>query len=40
VPGIGWLDQSVMLLVGATLLIIAVGGFVWWVEQRPRKIAA
>jgi hypothetical protein len=40
VPGIGWLDQSVMLLAAATLLIIAVGGLVWWVEQRPRKIAA
>jgi hypothetical protein len=34
VPGIGWLDQSAVLLVVVTLVIIAIGGLVWWVEQR------
>ena len=34
VPGIGWLDQSAPLLVVVTLAIIAIGGFVWWVEQK------
>jgi hypothetical protein len=34
VPGVGWLDQSPLLLAAATLLIIALGGLVWWVRQR------
>lgn len=34
VPGIGWLDQSIMLLVGATLVVIAIGGLTWWLGQR------
>jgi hypothetical protein len=34
VPGVGWLDQSPLLLAVATLLIIALGGLVWWVRQR------
>jgi len=34
VPGIGWLDQSAVLLVVITLVIIGVGGLVWWAEQR------
>jgi len=34
VPGVGWLDQSPLLLADATLLIIALGGLVWWVRQR------
>ena len=34
VPGIGWLNQSAVLLVAVTLAIIAVGALVWWVEQR------
>jgi len=34
VPGVGWLDQSPLLLAAATLLIIAFGGLVWWVRQR------
>jgi hypothetical protein len=34
VPGIGWLDQSAVLLVVVTLVIIGVGGLVWWAEQR------
>jgi hypothetical protein len=34
VPGFGWLDDSVALLVMATLAIIGVGGLAWWFEQR------
>ena len=34
VPGVGWADQSVLLLVAATLALIAIGGLVWWLEQR------
>jgi hypothetical protein len=33
VPGLGWLDQSPLLLTAATLLIIALGGLAWWVSQ-------
>lgn len=37
VPGLGWLDQSPLLLTGATLIIIAFGGFAWWVTQRQKE---
>jgi hypothetical protein len=33
VPGLGWLDQSPLLLTAATLVIIALGGLTWWVTQ-------
>jgi hypothetical protein len=33
VPGLGWLDQSPLLLTGATLVIIALGGLAWWITQ-------
>ena len=33
VPGLGWLDQSPLLLTAATLVIIAFGGLAWWVNQ-------
>ncbi|MEO6780279.1 MAG: hypothetical protein ABI407_04375 [Bradyrhizobium sp.] len=35
VPGLGWLDQSPLLLAAVTFLIIALGGLVWWASQRP-----
>lgn len=36
VPSLGWLDQSPLLLTAATLVIIALGGLAWWVnQQRP-----
>jgi hypothetical protein len=35
VPGLGWLDQSPLLLAGVTVLIVALGGLVWWASQRP-----
>ena len=34
VPGIGWVDQSALLLASATMALIAIGGVVWWVDQR------
>jgi hypothetical protein len=34
VPALGWLDQSPLLLVAGTVVIIALVGFVWWVTQR------
>jgi hypothetical protein len=34
VPGIGWLDQSAVLLVVVTLVLIGMGGLIWWAEQR------
>lgn len=35
VPGLGWLDQSPLLLAAVTSLIIVLGGLVWWANQRP-----
>lgn len=34
VPAIGWLKQSAMLLLLATLGVIALGGLTWWVSER------
>ena len=34
VPGLGWLDQSPLLLTAATCVIIALGGVAWWVSRR------
>jgi hypothetical protein len=37
VPGMGWLDQSAMLLGVATLVVIAIGGLTWWLDQRRHE---
>ena len=34
VPAVGWLDESPLLLTGATLVIIALGGLAWWLNQQ------
>jgi hypothetical protein len=34
VPGLGWLDQSPLLLTAATLVFVALGGLAWWVSRR------
>ncbi len=34
VPGLGWLDQSPLLLTAATCVIVLLGGTVWWVSQK------
>jgi len=39
VPGLGWLDQSPLLLTGATLVIIVLGGIAWWVTQGQKEAA-
>jgi len=38
VPAVGWLDQSAMLLLGATAAVIAIGAFVWWLDQRENAM--
>jgi hypothetical protein len=40
VPGLGWLDQSPLLLTAASLLIIALGGLAWWMNQLGGKEAS
>jgi hypothetical protein len=37
VPTIGWLEQSVMFLVAAALVILALGGLTWWLGQRRER---
>jgi hypothetical protein len=34
VPGIGWLDQSPLLLTAAACGFLALGGLAWWVRER------
>lgn len=34
VPTIGWIDQSVMLLFAATLVVVAIGAATWWFGHR------
>ena len=34
VPFIAWFDQSILLIAAATLVVIAVGGLTWWMDQR------
>jgi maltodextrin utilization protein YvdJ len=36
VPGLGWLDQSPLLLTSVAILIVALTGFAWWVSQKWR----
>lgn len=36
VPGLGWLDQSPLLLTAATCVIVALGGLAWWVNDRRK----
>jgi hypothetical protein len=33
VPGVGWLDQSPLLLTAVALAIVLLAGLVWWVKQ-------
>lgn len=34
VPALGWLDQSPLLITALTLMMVGLGGIVWWVTQR------
>jgi hypothetical protein len=36
-PAVGWVDQSAVLLMVATLAVIGIGGLTWWVSQRRRN---
>jgi len=33
VPGVGWLDQSPLLLVGFAFLAVVIGGVAWWATR-------
>jgi len=33
VPGVGWLDQSPLMLAAVAAAIILLGGLVWWIKQ-------
>jgi hypothetical protein len=39
VPGLGWLDQSPLLLAAAAFLIIGLSGLAWWASQRRQGSA-
>jgi hypothetical protein len=39
VPAVGWLDQSAVLLMVATVAVIGIGGLTWWVDQRRHRTA-
>jgi cation transport ATPase len=34
VPAIGWLDQSVMFLFAAAVVVVAIGALTWWLSHR------
>ncbi|CAH2601969.1 membrane protein of unknown function [Rhodovastum atsumiense] len=33
-PGVGWFEQLVLLLIAATVVIVAMGGVSWWAGRR------
>lgn len=39
VPGLGWLDQSPLLLTFAACAILALAGAAWWVTRRPHAVS-
>jgi hypothetical protein len=36
-PGLGWLDQSPLLLAAAAVVLIIVGGLAWWISQAQQQ---
>ncbi|MEH6951824.1 hypothetical protein V4R08_10855 [Nitrobacter sp. NHB1] len=36
VPGLGWLDQSPLLLAAVISLVVVFGGLVWWLQPKDR----
>jgi len=34
VPGLGWLDQSPLLLTAAACVVVGLGGVAWWLNTR------
>jgi hypothetical protein len=39
-PGLGWLDQSSLLVTAVAFAIIVLGGIVWWIRHRPSRAQA
>jgi hypothetical protein len=39
VPGLGWLDQSPLLLTFAACVILGLVGAAWWITRRQRGIS-
>jgi hypothetical protein len=33
VPGVGWLDQSPLLVAAAACIVVLLGGLIWWIKQ-------
>jgi hypothetical protein len=40
VPGLGWLDQSPLLILAALGVIVVLGGATWWLIQWPNDTAS
>jgi hypothetical protein len=40
VPGLGWLDQSPLVLTIATCVIVALSGVAWWITRRSQSTAS
>ena len=38
VPGLGWLDQSPLLLTAMTVLLVGLGGLAWWVGEGHQTV--
>jgi hypothetical protein len=39
-PGLGWLDQSSLLVTAVAFAIIVLGGIVWWIRHRTSRAQA
>jgi hypothetical protein len=37
VPGLGWLDQSPLLLTAAACVVVGLGGVAWWLSTRQSQ---
>jgi hypothetical protein len=39
-PGLGWLDQSSLLVTAVAFALIVLGGIVWWIRHRASRAQA
>ena len=37
VPGIGWVNQSLVLLVGASIVVVVLGALLWGITEGRRR---